>query len=116
MPSTSPFIVIAFILSVLSPITQGVSVGDVFEVKSGATKGGCDGKNIDGWFADTVTLANSASTGAAATDQDSRKYLKTFFSIGPQDDATQAGGICHLLSTSEVELADFLFNQAQSVK
>ncbi|KAI1196875.1 hypothetical protein F5X97DRAFT_334303 [Nemania serpens] len=92
MPSTSPFIVIAFILSVLSPITQGVSVGDVFEVKSGATKGGCDGKNIDGWFADTVTLANSASTGAAATDQDSRKYLKTFFSIGPQDDATQAGG------------------------
>ncbi|KAI0514792.1 hypothetical protein F5B22DRAFT_647271 [Xylaria bambusicola] len=91
MSSTSPLVSIALILGILTSVTQGVSVGDVFDIKSGTTKGGCDGKNIDGWFADTVTLANSASTGAAATDQDSRKYLKTFFSIGPQDDATQAG-------------------------
>ncbi|KAI1295160.1 hypothetical protein F5Y03DRAFT_387453 [Xylaria venustula] len=83
---------IAILLSVLSPLIQGVSVGDVFDVKQGTTKGGCDGKNIDAWFADAITLGNSAAAGAAATDQDSRKYLKTFFSIGPQDDATQAGG------------------------
>ncbi|KAI0549199.1 hypothetical protein F4679DRAFT_276438 [Xylaria curta] len=78
-------------LSAFTPTILGVSVGDVFEVKTGTTKGGCDGKNIDGWFADTLTLANSASTGAAAQDVDSRKYLKTFFSIDPQGDATKAG-------------------------
>ncbi|KAI0540465.1 hypothetical protein GGR58DRAFT_521991 [Xylaria digitata] len=82
----------AVVLVLFTPAIQGVSVGDVFEVKAGATKGGCDGKNIDGWFADILTLASSASSGAAATDQDSRKYLQTFFSIGPQGDATQAGG------------------------
>jgi hypothetical protein len=83
---------LAVVLSVFTATIQGISVGDVFTVKGGATKGGCDGKNIDGWFADSLTLASSASTGASATDEDSRKYLKTFFSIGPDDDAAQAGG------------------------
>ncbi|KAI0452898.1 hypothetical protein F5B21DRAFT_515733 [Xylaria acuta] len=82
---------VAIVFSALTPAIHGVSVGDVFEVKQGTTAGGCDGKNIDGWFADTLTLANSASIGAAAIDQDSRKYLKTFFNIDPQGDATQAG-------------------------
>ncbi|RYP19192.1 hypothetical protein DL765_003507 [Monosporascus sp. GIB2] len=87
VPPLARFIVIA---SCLVPAVHG-AVADVFQVKSGTTKGGCDGKNIEGWFRDAKTLIDSASTGAAATDQDSRKYLKTFFSIGPNDDATQAG-------------------------
>ncbi|KAI3318478.1 hypothetical protein HD806DRAFT_511756 [Xylariaceae sp. AK1471] len=82
----------ALVFAVFTPAIHGISVSDVFEVKGGTTKGGCDGKNIGGWFADTLTLASSASAGAAATDEDSKKYLKTFFSIGPNDDATQAGG------------------------
>ena len=107
MPSASPVAWVALILGFLTSTTQGVSVGDVFDVKSGTTKGGCDMKNIDGWFTDTVTLANSASTGVAATDQDSRQYLKTFFNIGPQDDATQAGGIRKLTDQSHVNLLNF---------
>ncbi|KAJ3577379.1 hypothetical protein NPX13_g3186 [Xylaria arbuscula] len=92
MPSALPVAWVALVFSLLASTTQGVSVGDVFDVKTGTTNGGCDGKNIDAWFADTITLANTAAVGAAATDQDSRGYLKTFFNIGPQDDATQAGG------------------------
>ncbi|KAH9997675.1 hypothetical protein F4779DRAFT_170603 [Xylariaceae sp. FL0662B] len=68
------------------------AVHDVFNVKSGSTKGGCDNQNIDQWFSDSQTLASSASAGVAATDPDSRKYLKTFFSIGPNDNADPAGG------------------------
>lgn len=78
-------------LGILAPLVCA-AVNDVFVVKSGTTKGGCDGKGIDKWFSDAQTLAASASTGAAATDEDSRKYLMTFFSIKPTDDATQAGG------------------------
>ncbi|KAI0419646.1 hypothetical protein F5X98DRAFT_362398 [Xylaria grammica] len=95
MPSYTPSLLriaqVAIILTTFTPAILGISVGDVFIVKTGTTNGGCDGKNIDGWFDDTVTLANSASAGAAAVDQDSRKYLMTFFSIRPQDDATKAG-------------------------
>lgn len=79
------------LLGVLAPLVYA-AVNDVFEVKSGTTKGGCDGKGIDKWFSDAQTLIGSASTGAAATDEDSRKYLTTFFSIKPTDDATKAGG------------------------
>ncbi|KAI0906785.1 hypothetical protein F4823DRAFT_631002 [Ustulina deusta] len=79
-------------LGVLKPGIQGVSVGDVFEVKQGTTKRGCDERNIDGWFADTFTLENPASTGVAAVDPDSRKYLETFLSFDPRGDATEAGG------------------------
>ncbi|KAI0975968.1 hypothetical protein F4678DRAFT_469733 [Xylaria arbuscula] len=83
---------VVILLGALTPAIYAVSVGDVFDIKQGTTNGGCDGKNVDAWFADAITLGSSAAAGAAATDQDSRKYLKTFFSIGPQDDATQAGG------------------------
>lgn len=69
-----------------------VAVGDVFIVKGGTTNGGCDGKNIDQWFQDSLALIKSASTGATSTDDDVRKYLKTFFNIGPNDDASQASG------------------------
>ena len=82
---------ILLVLYSLVPIAHG-AITDVFHVKGGTTKGGCDGKNIAGWFADVETLINSAETGAAATDQDSRKYLQTFFSIGPNGNADQAGG------------------------
>ncbi|KAI8623018.1 hypothetical protein F5Y19DRAFT_405702 [Xylariaceae sp. FL1651] len=92
MLSVSRVIWFAVILGAITPAVRGISVGDVFEVKKGTTKGGCDGKNIDGWFADTLTLASAASTGAAATDSDSQKYLTTFFSIKPGDDPKQAGG------------------------
>ncbi len=68
-----------------------IDVGDVFIVKSGTTNGGCDEKNIEQWFQDSQTLIKSASTGATSMDDDSRKYLKTFFSIGPKGDATQVG-------------------------
>ncbi len=84
-------------LGVLTPGIQGVSVGDVFEVKQGTTKRGCDERNIDGWFADTFTLENSASAGVAAIDPDSRKYLETFLSFDPRGDATEAGRIYHLI-------------------
>ncbi|RYP57837.1 hypothetical protein DL769_009245 [Monosporascus sp. CRB-8-3] len=87
VPPLARFIVVA---SCLVPAVHG-AVADVFQVKGGNTRGGCDGKNIDGWFTDVKTLIDSASAGVAATDEDSRKYLKTFFSIGPNDDATQAG-------------------------
>ncbi|KAF2963216.1 hypothetical protein GQX73_g10360 [Xylaria multiplex] len=107
----------AVIVLVLStPAIQGISVGDVFEVKAGTTKGGCDGKNIDGWFADTLTLASLASSGAAATDQDSRKYLQTFFSIGPQGDATRAGGpigqVNDVLNMKKQKWDDIAFDDA----
>ncbi|KAI0470529.1 hypothetical protein GGR56DRAFT_659205, partial [Xylariaceae sp. FL0804] len=83
---------LALPLVALLPAARAVSVNDVFIVKGGSTKGGCDGKNVDGWFADSQTLAGAAVTGAAATDTDNRQYLKTFFSIGPNDDPKQAGG------------------------
>ncbi|KAI0479324.1 hypothetical protein GGR56DRAFT_373305 [Xylariaceae sp. FL0804] len=86
-----PLARLAILFAALIPASRAVSVGDVFIVKMGTTNGGCDNQNIDGWFADSQTLANSAATGAAATDSDSRKYLQTFFSIKPGDDATQAG-------------------------
>ncbi|RYP77402.1 hypothetical protein DL771_001197 [Monosporascus sp. 5C6A] len=87
--SVLPLARFILVASCFVPVVHG-AVADVFRVKSGTNKGGCDGKNIEGWFADTKTLIDSASTGAAATDEDSRKYLKTF-SIGPNDDANQAG-------------------------
>ncbi|KAI1390200.1 uncharacterized protein F4822DRAFT_428542 [Hypoxylon trugodes] len=79
------------LLCLLIKGVRGVTVHDVFNVKSGTTNGGCDGQNVDQWFSDSQTLIYSASTGAAATDTDNRKYLQTFFSIGPNDDAKQAG-------------------------
>lgn len=89
--SATQLVHILFVIYSLVPIAHG-AITDVFHVKGGTTKGGCDGKNIVGWFADVERLIDSAETGAAATDQDSRKYLQTFFSIGPNDDANQAGG------------------------
>ncbi|KAI1372059.1 hypothetical protein F4677DRAFT_273640 [Hypoxylon crocopeplum] len=74
-----------------SSLSQAVTVHDVFNVKGGKSNGGCDGQNIDKWFSDSQTLIDSAAAGAAATDADSRAYLKTFFNIGPTDDADQAG-------------------------
>ncbi|CAJ2511863.1 Uu.00g074880.m01.CDS01 [Anthostomella pinea] len=81
---------LALLLGVLTPPVRG-NIHSVFNIKSGTTDGGCDGTNIDAWFSDAQTLAASAAAGAAATDPDSRKYIETFFSIGPNDDPKQAG-------------------------
>ncbi|PHH91607.1 hypothetical protein CDD83_11011 [Cordyceps sp. RAO-2017] len=82
---------VVFILGFLTLLVQG-SIHDVFNVKSGTSKGGCDGTDVEQWFADSLTLAASAAAGAGATDADSRKYLSTFFSIRTNQDAGQASG------------------------
>lgn len=82
---------LAHVFIAFSSLTSAVRVHDVFIVKAGTSKGGCDGHNVEQWFSDSQTLINSAAAGARATDTDSRKYLQSFFSIKPNDDARQAG-------------------------
>jgi hypothetical protein len=67
-------------------------VSDVFVVKSGTEKGGCDDHDVNQWYQDAVTLARAAqevlADAVAAnangdTSAESLKYLQTFFDIRP---------------------------------
>jgi hypothetical protein len=65
------------------------NVNAVFNVKAGTTAGGCGAYDVAGWFQDSLTLINTAETAATATDENSREYLQTFFTIGPRGSTTK---------------------------
>lgn len=76
----------------LSSLVVGKALDDVFDVKSGATKGGCDSyrtgqvnANLDGYFEEAQKLIKSASDafGKYSTDVQVQKLAKTFFGITP---------------------------------
>ncbi|KAH7165152.1 hypothetical protein EDB81DRAFT_917125, partial [Dactylonectria macrodidyma] len=78
----------------LSPIldTPKFLVSDIFVVKPGTEKGGCDAYDVNQWYQDAVTLVTSAKEAVAAavsagesgdTKADSLKYLQTFFDVRP---------------------------------
>ncbi|KAH7141656.1 hypothetical protein EDB81DRAFT_52592 [Dactylonectria macrodidyma] len=81
---------LAFATGLLSKLVLGVTIDDVFRVKEGTEKGGCDAYKADLalWFEDAIKLADIAAAGIAATDDKTREYLDGFFSIGPGGDTS----------------------------
>lgn len=83
---------LAFATGLLSKLVLGVTIDNVFRVKEGTEKGGCDAykANLALWFEDSIKLADIAAAGVAATDDKTREYLDGFFSIGPGGDTSAA--------------------------
>lgn len=81
---------LALATGLLSQLVLGVTIDDVFRVKEGTEKGGCDASKADLalWFEDSIKLADIAAAGIAATDDKTREYLDGFFSIGPGGDTS----------------------------
>ncbi|KAJ4250239.1 hypothetical protein NW762_012054 [Fusarium torreyae] len=72
--------------------TTALGVTDVFNVKTGTDKGGCDAYDVDQWYQDALYLAKGvekALMAAQNADQDDeiRRYLYTYFRIGPTDNS-----------------------------
>jgi hypothetical protein len=81
----------------LSHLVAGKALDDVFNVKSGTTKGGCDSyrtgqvnENLDAYFEEAQKIIETASNafGKYNTDVQVQKLAKTFFGITPNAQQT----------------------------
>lgn len=81
----------------LSNLVAGKALDNVFNVKSGTTKGGCDSyrsgqvnENLDAYFEEAQKIIKTASDafGKYNTDVQVQKLGKTFFGITPNSQQT----------------------------
>ncbi|KAJ3459648.1 hypothetical protein MRS44_015721 [Fusarium solani] len=102
-PSLAPWLArLTILLAFVSPTIQGTisaragTIDDVFHIKTGTEKGGCDDYDVVQWWNDGRVLAGAAdqvlrnartSKANGVTNSDSQKHLWTFFKVDAADDS-----------------------------
>ena len=102
-PSLAPWLArLTILLAFVSPTIQGTisaragTIDDVFHIKTGTEKGGCDNYDVIQWWNDGRVLAGAAdqvlrnartSKANGVTNSDSQKHLWTFFKLDAADDS-----------------------------